>query len=174
MEASELRGRASSLFLSGRFKTAEFSKLLEELDAKYPNFAPARFLRYERDLALAREPRLLQQTVLILQNEQGAVVKVEISAVLAPVSRERASVMFVDNDARVIYGELYFSGLDYQQHLDQFVDNVMRSIRSIYRREAWNVSREGGRFPPAASTLKEIKEIIKVKIQENIPEKVPG
>ena len=145
-----------------------------ELETKYPNFAPARFLEYERDLALAREPRLLQKTALILQNEQGAAVKVEISAVLVPVSSKRASVMFVDNDARVVYGELYFSGLNHEQRMDQFVDDVMRNIRSIYRDEAWNALQKGSRFPGAASTLKEIKEIIRVKIQENIQEKVPG
>jgi spermidine synthase len=174
LEASELRGRASSLFLSGLFKTPEFGKLLGELETKYPDFAPARFLKYERDLVLAREPRLLQKTVLILQNEQGAVVSVEISAVLVPVSSKRASVMFVDNAARVVYGELYFSGLNYGQHMDQFVDEVMRNIRSFYRREAWNALRKGSKFPAVSSTLKEIKEIIKVKVQENIPEKVPG
>jgi spermidine synthase len=174
LEASELRGRASSLFLSGLFKTPEFGKLMGELETRYPNFAPARFLEFERDLALAREPRLLQKTALILQNEQGAAVKVEISAVLVPVSSKRASVMFVDNDARVVYGELYFSGLNHEQRMDQFVDDVMRTIRSIYRDEAWNALRKGSKFPAAASTLKEIREIIKVKVQENMQEKVPG
>ena len=56
-----MRGRASSLFLSGQFKTPEFSKLIEELDTKYPNFAPVRFLKHEIHTALAREPRMLQQ-----------------------------------------------------------------------------------------------------------------
>jgi len=172
LEASELRGRASSLFLSGRFKTPEFNRLLEELDTKHPNFAPARFLKHQRDTALAREPRLLQQTALMLQNEGGTVVKVEISAVLAPVSRERASVMFIDNDARVIYGELYFSGLNHEQQMIQFVDDVMASIRATYHREARNVFRKGSRFPSAPSTLQEVKEIIDRKIQEKSLEKV--
>ena len=140
--------------------------MIEELDTKHPNFAPARFLKHERDTALAREPRLLQKTALILQNEQGAVVKVEISAVLVPVSRERASVVFVDNDARVVYGELYFSGLNPEQHMNQFVDDVMASIRASYHRDARNAFREGSRFPSAASTLQQIKEIIELKIQE--------
>ena len=166
LEASELRGRASSLFLSGRFKTAEFSKLLEELDAKHPNFAPVRFLKHEIDAALAREPRLLQKTALILQNEQGAIIKVEISAVLVPINSERASVVFVDNDARVVYGELYFSGVNHEQHMDQFVDKVMASIRASYDRDVRNAFREGNRYPSLASTLKELREIIKVKIQK--------
>jgi len=167
LEAIELRGRASSLFLSGYFKSPELNKLIEELDTKHPNFAPARFLKQERDAALAREPRLLQNTALILQNEEKAIIRVEISAVLVPVSSERASVVFVDNDARVVYGELYFSGLNYEQHMNQFVDDVMDSIRASYDRDARNAFREGSRFPSAASTLQQIKEIIELKIEEN-------
>jgi spermidine synthase len=166
-EASELRGRASSLFLSGRFNTTEFRKLIEELDTKYPNFAPVRFLKHEIDAALAREPRLLQKTALILQNEERAIIEVEISAVLVPLSSKRASVVFVDNDARVVYGELYFSGLNHEQHMNQFVDEVMASIRASYDRDARKALQEGNRFPSVASTLKEIREIIKVKIQKN-------
>ncbi len=62
---------------------------------------------------------------------------------LVPVGRERASVVFVDNDARVVYGELYFSGLNPEQHMNQFVDDVMASIRASYHRDARNAFRKG-------------------------------
>jgi len=37
---------------------------------------------------------------------------VEISAVLAPVSKSRASIMFVDNRARAVYGQLHVDDYD--------------------------------------------------------------
>ena len=75
-------------------------------------------------------------------------------------------MVFVDNDARVVYGELYFSGVNHEQHMDQFVDKVMASIRASYDRDVRNAFREGNRYPSLASTLKELREIIKVKIQK--------
>ena len=46
-----------------------------------------------------------------------------ISEVLVPVSKERASFIFVDNDARVNYGELYFSGHNKEQSINQKEDS---------------------------------------------------
>jgi spermidine synthase len=165
-EAIGMTGRALALFLNGQSKTPEFSQLMEKLDRQYPQFAPARFLKNETLAAFGREPRLLQRTGLILLTESGAKIRVEISAVLVPVSEERVSVVFVDNDARVIYGELYFSGLKKEEAIQKFVNEVMVSIRTAYHHDAMDALRQGDRFPLAALTLRKIKELITAKVKE--------
>jgi spermidine synthase len=165
-EAIEMTGQALGLFLNGQSKTLEFSRLMEKLDHQYPQFAPARFLKNEAVAALRRQPKLLQRVALILLNEKGEKIRVEISAVLVPVSEERVSVVFVDNDARVIYGELYFSGLEKEEFIHQFVNEVMVSIRTAYHQDAANALQQGDRFPLAALTLRKIKELITAKVKE--------
>jgi spermidine synthase len=165
-EAIEMTSQALGLFLNGQSKTLEFSRLMEKLDRQYPQFAPARFLKNETMTALRREPKLLQKVALILLNEKGAKIRVDISAVLVPVSEERVSVVFVDNDARVIYGELYFSGLKKEEAIQQFVNEVMVSIRTAYHHDAMDALQQGDRFPLAALTLRRIKELITTKVKE--------
>jgi spermidine synthase len=165
-EAIQMTSQALGLFLNGEAKTSEFIRLMEQLDRQYPQFAPARFLKNETMTALRREPKLLQKVALILLNEKGAKIRVEISAVLVPVSDERVSVVFVDNDARVIYGELYFSGLKKEEYIQQLVNEIMVSIRMAYYHDAMDALQQGDRFPLAALTLRKIKERITVKLKE--------
>ena len=160
-EATEVTGRALAIFLGGRFKTPEFGRLMEELDDKYPKFAPARFLRTEYMAMLGMEPKLLKKATLILQDGKGAKIVVEISAVLVPVSKERASVVFVDNHSKVIYGELYVDGQDKDEFIGRFVNEAMMSIRVAYHNEG-----KGG-VPPAGKTLSKIKEIITLRIKQS-------
>lgn len=165
-DAVEMMGRTLALYLDGRVNSPEFKTLMEELDRKYPRFAPIQFLKSETTASLEGEPRLLQKTALILLNEKGTRIQVEISAVLVPVSRERASVVFVDNDAKVIYGELYFSGHNKEQSINQFTDDVMTGIRASYHHDAMSALRQGGQPPPAAGTLRKVQEVITAKIEE--------
>jgi spermidine synthase len=164
-ESVGIMGQALALYLEGGIHTPEFKKLMEELDRQYPRFAPLRFLKNETMATLEIEPRLLQKTAFILLNEKGAKIRVEISAVLVPVSKERVSVAFVDNDARVIYGELYFSGPNQVQSIDQFTDDVMTAIRAAYHHDAMNAFQQGGQPPSAAGTLRKVKEVITAKIE---------
>jgi spermidine synthase len=168
-EAIEITGRALGLFLNGESKTPEFSQLMGKLDRQYPQFAPARFLKNETLAAIGREPKLLQRVGLILLNETGATIRVEISAVLVPVSEERASVVFVDNNARVVYGELYFSGPKKEEAIRQLVNEVMVGIHTAYHYEALNALQQGNRFPLAALTLRKIRELIAAKVKEKTP-----
>ncbi len=164
-EAVKITGQALGLFLGGKFKTPEFKKLMEELQNRFPGFAPLRFLKNEYMAALGQEPRLLQKIALTLLDERRKKIVVEISAVLIPVGPERASVVFVDNDAQVIYGELYISGTNKELYIKQFADDVMASIRAAYHQDATNVARQAGGFPLAQPTLHKIKDMIVLKIQ---------
>jgi spermidine synthase len=165
-EAVEMLGRALALFLGGRFRTLEFKKSMEELDRTFPGYAPARFLKNEYQTALSLSPTLLEKTDFILVNESGTKIVTEISAVLVPISKGRASIMFVDNKARVIFGQLYVSDYDKNQFVTRFVNEVMIHVRTVYQKEVENALKHGGTFPLAEPTLRKIKEMITSEVQK--------
>ena len=75
--------------------------------------------------------------------------------------------MFVDNQARVVYGQLYVWDYEKNEFINHFINDVMSSIRAVYQQEAMNVVRQAGGFPLARPTLGKIKNIIIFKVQEN-------
>jgi hypothetical protein len=166
-EAVETTGRTLGLFLGGGLNTPEFKESMKELDKKFPGYAPARFLKDEVQRALSMVPRLLQKTAFALANEEGAKIVTEISAVLVPVSKERASVMFVDNKAKVIYGQLYVSDFDKSDFVNRFVNEVMLHIRAVYQKEVENALRQGGTLPLAEPALRKIKQTIAGEVQKD-------
>jgi spermidine synthase len=166
-EAVAMTGRALSFFLGGGLHTPEFKESMEELEKKFPGFAPARFLKDEVEGALSMAPRLLQSTAFLLLNEDGLRSMTEISAVLVPISKERASIMFIDNKARVIYGQLYVSDYEKSDFVSRFVNEVMVHIRAVYQKEVENALRQGGTLPSAERALRKIKETIAGQAQKN-------
>ncbi len=163
----EMTGRALALFLGGRSHSLEFKKTMEELDKKFPGFAPARFLKNEYQTILSMNPTLVQKMGFVLINGRGAKIVTEISAVLVPISKERASIMFVDNEARIVYGQLFVSHYDQKESVNRFVNDVMMHIRAVYQKEIENTLRQGGTFPLAEPTLRKIKEMITSKVQKD-------
>jgi spermidine synthase len=159
-EAVEMTGHALALFLGGNFNDLVFKKSMEELDKKFPGYAPARFLKNEYQTVLSMSPTLLEKTGFIMVNESGAKVITEISAVLVPISKERASIMVVDNKARVIYGQLYVSDYDKNEFVTRFVTEVMIHVRAVYQKEVENALRQGRTFPLAEPTLHKIKKMV--------------
>jgi spermidine synthase len=165
MAAAEITGPAHTLFLEGRHDTPEFKKYMTALDAKYAWFAPGRFLKNEYLAQAALNPELLEKTAFVLLNERNEKVRIEISAVLVPISREGASIAFVDNDAKVIYGEVLVPGYEKNTSLHGFVKDVLTSIQAAYQQEAELAIHEERGFPPAEPTMRKIKDIITDKIQ---------
>lgn len=153
-------GKVLSIFLGGGWKTKEFQNRMDDLDQSAQGFAPARFLRYEYLAALGREPRLLQKTPLVLSNEKGDRILVEISAVFIPISEEKASVAFVDNNAHVIFGELSVSGHGKETLADKIANEVTATILAIYHQEAVNAREQGISNPMAETTLRKIRKMI--------------
>lgn len=164
-EAAVIADRARALFLGGHHDSMEFRQALATLDNKYPGFAPGRFLKQEYEAELAKVPRLLQNMSFILLNETGMPIRLVISAVIARVSKVRAAAIFVDNAARVIYGQRYFSGHDVDKAISGFVSDVMAAIRTVYERETQIAASRGRRFPDEDSTKKKIKGVIIEKVQ---------
>jgi spermidine synthase len=165
--AAGIAGQALALYLNGLGETPEFSKLMEELDTKYPRFAPGRFLKNEYGEHAALKPALLEKKAFVLLDERGSKVRVEISAVLVPVSREKTSVAFVDNDAKVKYGEIYISGDDKNIRSRGIAKDVMASIEAAYQRETELADRRFRTLPSAESIKSAIKDVIARKVRES-------
>ena len=91
----------------------------------------------------------------------------EISAVVAGVSRERSAVVIVDNDEKVIYGQLYVSGPRKDEFIKQFAAAVIAEIDATYQQAAATAMRNQRTFPDADGTLNAVREIIFRKIREN-------
>jgi len=159
-EAGKFGGPALALFLGGKTGTQEFNTYLRELDKKFPEYAPGRFLKSEYQTLLAMNPRLLQKLPLTFLNQEGRKIIIEISAVLVPVSKQRASIMFVDNQARVVYGQLYVWNYDKDEFVNRFVSEVLMGIQTTYQKEVESWMSRKGEVPLAEPTLRKIKDII--------------
>ena len=166
LEAQGVYGRALVAYLAGPSAASRFAPLMDELERRYPRYAPARFLETEYRSAAEKTPTLIQKVTLHLLAGEKLVVK-EISAVEAPVGPERSAVVFVDNDARVIYGQLYVSGPRKAEFIARFVRDVMGSIEKVYGEAALVAQSGKGQFPDADATLHAIREIISSKVKEN-------
>ena len=158
-----------ALFLGGSPTDAAFVQSLRRLTLEHPWYAPGRFLSAEYHSAVALEPRLLEQATFALTDERGEPTVVEISAVLVPVSRTRASVMFVDNRARIIYGQMYVDDVDEGDRASEFAVDVMTAVRSAYEQGATAAGGQRRQLPSAAETLNRIRAVISSKVQRGQP-----
>ncbi len=132
MEAGKEYALAHVLFLHGRHGTPAFQKAVEEADRAYPGYAPLRFLKGEVQDLVAMIPTLIRSENFMLLDKSGNRAGLEISAVKVRIGDRRAAVIFVDNRARVIFGQRYFDGSP--QELDgairRFVDDVFGVLAS--------------------------------------------
>jgi hypothetical protein len=163
-EAAAIHDVAHGLFLGVRYDEPDFQMLMAELDVKYPDFAPGRFLKKEYLTEQSRVPYLVDQKPFTLLDEKGATVVVEVAAVVTRVSEERAAVLFVDNAARVIYGQRYFSGPGLDPTMRAFVRDVLAALQATYRAEADAARKQGRAFPSAAPTMQKIRDVITTKV----------
>ena len=168
-QAGQIADPALALFLGGKAGDPKFASALAELDQRYPWYAPGRFLKGEYETARALEPRQLEATTLVLTGETGAQVVVEILAVLVPVSRTRAAIMFVDNQARVVYGQRYVDDYEGSAAVSRLVADMMGTIRAVYQNEAAIASARLKAPPQAGRTLKKIQEAVGTKVQSPLP-----
>jgi spermidine synthase len=167
-EAQAAAGRrgdtALTLFLGAGPGDARFTQALRQLTLAYPWYAPGSFLRHEYQTALALEPRLLHQSSMPLADGEGRSIPFEMSAVLVPVSRNRASVMFVDNRARVVYGQLYLDEFEKDDRAGRFALEVMGAVRAAYENETRTAVARGRRLPAAEPTLDRLRTVIGTKV----------
>jgi spermidine synthase len=164
-EAGRVADPALALFLGGKMEDPRFTRALVELDERFPSYAPGRFLRSEAEAALAMTPQPLETAAFAMAGDDGRPVVVEISAVLVPVSRTRAALMFVDNRARVVYGQRYVDDHEGRDAAARLAADVMATIRAVYDKEAEAVSAGRPAPPPAGETLRKIQAAIGPKVR---------
>jgi len=168
-EAGRVADPALALFLGGKATDPRFTGALAELDRHYPWYAPGEFLKGEYQATRALEPRPIETTTLTLSNDTGAPVVVEITAVLVPVSKTRAAVMFVDNRARVVYGQQYVDDYEGGDAVSRLVADVMATVRTVYRQAAEASGARRNAPPPAAETLRKIRAAIGPRLATALP-----
>jgi len=159
-EAGGIGDPALALYLGGKAGRPEFTRLLDEMDRRYPWYAPGQFLKHEYQETLALAPRPLQRVALRLANEAGGQTVVEITAVLVPVSRSRAALMFVDHRARVVYGQVYVDGYDQGNSVQRLTNEVLTAIQAAYQKEAEISLAQRKMLPPVSDTLQQIRGVI--------------
>ena len=58
-----------------------------------------------------------------------------LAVTVVAVSMSRASIMFVDNRAKVVYGQQYVNDYAHGEVIQWFVDDVMTAVRGTYQTE---------------------------------------
>lgn len=164
--AAGLADRALSLFLGGRTDGGEFRGLIAELEAGSPGYAPGRFLRNEYQIAYAARPVPLAAASFLVSDGRGRRTTREITAVRVGVGRERTSVVFVENNTRETFGQLYASGGGQDVRLRQFALDVLESLHAAYLDEERRAVRAGGTVPSEGPFFKAARRIIKLKVRE--------
>jgi hypothetical protein len=159
-QAAAITDRAHALFLGGHADGPEFQRLAARLSSDYDWFTPAKFLLRQYREVVSMKPRLIQRTTLKLLGDKGQTIQWEISAVLARAGQERAAAIFVDNVAREIYGQRYFSGPNLNQSISDFIATAMRAIQTAYDSDAQMALRQGRQYPAAEPTVLKIKKTI--------------
>ncbi len=165
VEAGRAGDPVLARFLAEGPTQPEFTAALRRLNQRYPWYAPGRFLWGEYETALALEPRLLQQSPLTVVADDGTTAVIDVSIVLVPVSRGRASIMFVDNRARVVYGQVYVDDYDRAGFADRFALEAMGAIRAAYEGEAIAARGRQQALPTSSQTIRRIKAVIASKVQ---------
>ncbi len=133
-EAARLYDRGHVLALSAQWWSPELVTILEELDARYPDYGPGRFLRYAYNREMALSPDLIERMDLVFRTAESGEVTVQLAALVAPVSEKWASVMFVDNQERRILGRVDMDPRKAQNEGRAFAMNVMAAVREVYRK----------------------------------------
>jgi spermidine synthase len=164
-QAAKVVDPALALFLGGKSRHPEITQALGTLERQHPSYAPGRFLRAEYEAAMALEPRLLQAANFTMTDDRGDRLVVEISAVLVPVSRTRAAIMFIDNQARFVYGQRYVDDYERTPTVSRLVDDVMAAVDAVYRKEAGLAMAQRKPSPPAARTLPKMHDAIASKVR---------
>jgi spermidine synthase len=159
-KAAMLADRAHVLLLDNRYNTPQFSYLLSQIEQHYPQYSPGRFIRQEYQDEMLLIPELVDSTPLVFLNHNGERTVVEISAVIARVSKDRAKIAFVDNRARKIFGQRYFSGPDIDAQIEDCAQQVMEEIRATYLAETQISSARGEVYPSSDATMLKISSTI--------------
>jgi len=165
MRAARIYDAAHAQFLSGRSSSSDFRAALLALEARFPGYAPGRFLKGEYLAVKHAEPRFVASEVFALRTPDGGLRSVEISAVQVRVGDSRGVVIFVDNAVREVYGQRYQDGSteDLDVELPAFAGEVLAALRDAYEKEAAAYASRGLALPPDERTLDHLRAVVASK-----------
>lgn len=163
--AARIGDAALATFLGGNTGDPAMVGRLRQLAVEYPAYAPGRFLAAEQQSVASLEPRLLDRSSFSLMDERGDITSFELSAVLVPVSRTRASIMFVDNRARVVYGQRYVDDSDAGSLARRLAGEVMAEVQAVYEKQSAAARARKRALPASGETLEQIRAVIAAKVQ---------
>lgn len=149
-QVARLYDRAHALFLAGGGGGAELRALMDAFQARFPDYAPYRFLRRQLERDEESTPRLVAAASFPVLGADGTTRVLQLSAVVQQIGDERAVVTFVDNDRRVIFGERYLDADagDLDPMVARFAAETLASARAFYDNAA-RVARRAGAAAPA-------------------------
>jgi spermidine synthase len=159
-QAAVVYDRAHELFVAQLYNQPEFQYLAAELAKLYPDYAPGRFLMQEYRYWKLIEPSLLRNIPFTVLNDRRQKVITRVSAVVVRVSDKRAALMFVDNVAKKIYGQMYFSAPNIDPRMLSFERDIEALLTAAYREEMDRAHSRGDPFPSAIVMDQRIQDII--------------
>jgi spermidine synthase len=168
-QAGVVRDRALALYLAGKTGDPQFSSAVAALGDQYPGYAPGRFLRGEYEAVRALAPRPIHAETFSVMSAGGAPATVEITAVLVPVSKTRAALMFVDNTARVVYAQIYVDDYEHGNTIDRIVTDAMTAARGVYDTQAQMTVAPRETLPQAAVILPKVGAAIRASVARQAP-----
>jgi len=164
--AALLEDKAHILDVSGQQLTYEFTELANELENRYPRYAPWRFTREASGDERGGTPGLLQELELPLLDEHEAPVKAEFMAVLVRKHSRQARVFFVDDKTRTVFGKLRIRGSGKDAYIERFVDGIFKEVRTIYAAEAVKAVADGKSAPSLLTLFPRIKTVVEARIDQ--------
>ncbi len=168
-KAAEICDRAHIMLLTGYGGTPDYQRLITDLEAKYPGYAPERFLVKEENESTGRivgKPRLIRQVFLDIVNKRGETAKMQFAAVLFRVTDEKARLFIVDNASHLVFGKMKVRGANPEQRAAAFAEGVFRNVEDIYGRQRKQAATRGGRLPDETALFPEIKHLVESKVEQ--------
>jgi spermidine synthase len=136
LRSGQIYDRLHALFLNGLHAHPEFALLADHLRRSDPGYAPFRFLERMLSREAERAPRPLETVGFPVLGPDGRPGVLEITAVTMRTGHGRAALMFVDNAAREIYGEIYVEA-EREAALDEAIaatsEEVLRALEGRWR-----------------------------------------
>lgn len=168
-KAAVVYDKAHVLNLTGYSETPEYTGLMSELESKFPEYAPRKFLLEEyEDMPgrFAGKPKLLKQVLFDIVDKKGQLCKLQFSAVLLRKNKEKARIFFVDNTSHFVFGKLNIKGAINEPFVSGFVDNTVRTIEGIYTQQRTQAVASGKNLPQETIIFPEIKRLVELNIEQ--------
>ncbi|MEI7817600.1 MAG: fused MFS/spermidine synthase, partial [Desulfuromonadales bacterium] len=163
-QAALLDDKVHILSVAGKSKTYEYSELTEELENRYPRYAPWRFTKEESGDEKGGTPRILKEIDFQLLGENGTPVKAQFSVIIVRKNDNWARVFFVDDISRTVFGKLRVRGRGKDRFIEKFVSEITSDVQSAYAAESAKALAIGNKYPSLLALFPTIKTLVESKI----------